>query len=160
MEWEDIPSFDPEWDVFSRFTHSTIKMQGYGLGFLIEVTDAAMCRESIQWGGSITLSIQYVIFSFLALSSNVHITDEKFGLFRWRITFLLCVLRHSIIVLKTCLLFRWSGSQISKISQSFFNAHILQARLGESTNPYPNSFFFILSCKVMNMVLNNIQPIL
>ena len=47
MEWEDIPSFDPGWDVFCRFTHSTIKMQGYGLGFLIEVTDATMCRESI-----------------------------------------------------------------------------------------------------------------
>ena len=34
---------------------------------------------------------------------------------------------------------------------------ILQERLEELVNACPNSFFFILSCKVMNIVLNNIH---
>ena len=38
---------------------------------------AAVCRFTLQQGDSTTLSIQYVIFTFLALSSNVHITHAK-----------------------------------------------------------------------------------
>ena len=87
-------------------------MQGYGVGFFISVTDAAMCTAMC--------------------------TD------------LLCALHHNIIALKTFFACRLSGFQINKASQSFSNAHILQTRLGESTNV----------CKVMNIVFNNIQPIL
>ena len=48
-------------------------MQGYGFGFLIKFIGATMCRGFLQRESSTTLSIQYVIFLFLALSSNVHV---------------------------------------------------------------------------------------
>ena len=95
MKWGDISSFDPGWD-FSTDLHTAawlgqltatsaldwnklefVKLQGYGFGFLIDVIHAAMCRDSLKQGGSTTLSIQYIIFSFLALSTKLHITHGK-----------------------------------------------------------------------------------
>ena len=67
------------------------------------------------------------------------------------------LLYQNIIALRTCFSFRWSGFWTSKPSQSLVNAHILHTILEELANAYPKSFFFILSCKVMNVVLNNIH---
>ena len=68
-----------------------------------------------------------------------------------------CFVFFAIISLRAGFAFRWSGLWVSKASQSFSNPHILQARLEELANAYTNSFFLILSCKVMNIVLNNIH---
>ena len=92
MEWGDISSFDPGWD-FSTDLHTAawlgqladtstldwnklelVKLQWYGFAFLIDVIDAAMCRDSLKQGGSTTLSIQYITFP---LSTKLHITHGK-----------------------------------------------------------------------------------
>ena len=73
------------------------------------------------------------------------------------LSMLLCLETHNIILLRTCFGFPWSGSWISKDSQSIVNVHVLQARIEELVNTYPNSFFIILSCKAMNIVLNNVH---
>ena len=73
------------------------------------------------------------------------------------LSMLLCLETHNIILLRTCFAFPWSGSRISRDSQSIVNAHVLQARIEELVNTYPNSFFLILLCKVMNIVLNNVH---
>ena len=46
---------------------------------------------------------------------------------------------------------------VNSDSQSIVNAHVLEARIEELVNTYPNSFFVILSFKVLNIVLNNVH---
>ena len=120
-----------------------------------------LCVEtSFTRGVSITLSIQHVIFPFLASSSKVHITHVKI---------LLVQITHHLLALcftpqYYCIenLFCISMIQIANqfvlpvIFQSLYFASKTE-RINESISKL---FFLILSCKVMNLLLHNIQPIL
>ena len=108
--------------------------------------------------GVILLSpLKASFFPFLILTSNVDITHAKVLLVSILHHLPALLLWYNIVALKTFFAFSRSKLQISKTSQSFSNAYILQEWLEESTILHVNSFFFILACKVVNIVLNNIQ---
>ena len=132
-------------------------MQGYVFGFLIYDVENAMYTDLLQSECSTSFPIKNIIFLFFILSSNAHITHAKVLLVLIMFHLLALFLFHNNIASSTCFAFWQSRLQMSKTSQSFSNAYILQARLEESMILHVKSFFFILASKVVNIVLNNIQ---